>query len=65
MSGRERYIAPVGFAREPARERRRWIGRIILAVFVALIVWVLYTRVISQPSDTGGPVPTQSSLPGA
>jgi hypothetical protein len=59
---REEYITPVGFAREPAKERRRWIGRFLLALLVAGLLFILFNRVISPPS-TESPAPaTQSSL---
>ena len=62
---REDYTRPVGFAREPAMERRRWVSRIVLAAFVALIGWLLINRVISPPDDQPRRVtPTESSLPG-
>jgi hypothetical protein len=61
----EEYITPVGFAREPAKERRRWWGRLFLAILVAGLVYVLFTRVINPPSTGLSPAPTQSSaLPG-
>ena len=62
---REEYITPVGFAREPAKERRRWWGRIFLALLVAALVYVLFTRVINPPTTGLSPQPTVSSiLPG-
>jgi len=60
----EEYITPVGFAREPAKERRRWIGRIFLALLIAALAYVLFTRVINPPSTVVNPLPVQSSLPG-
>jgi hypothetical protein len=62
MAAGERYISPVGFAREPALERRRWIGRIVLAIFVVFIVWLLYNKVLN-PSDTSPSVPSSSQGP--
>ena len=61
---REDYISPVGFAREPAKERRRWIGRILLAILVAGLLFILFNRVISPPTETETPRPTESSLAG-
>jgi hypothetical protein len=60
----EEYITPVGFAREPAKERKRWIGRIFLALLIAALAYVLVTRVISPPSTVTNPQPTASVLPG-
>ena len=51
MLGREEYVPPVGFAREPARERRRWIGRVLLLALVAGLGWLLVNRVINPPED--------------
>jgi hypothetical protein len=59
---REDYIPPVGFAREPAKERRRWLGRILLAILVAGLLFILFNRVISPPTTTEAPNTTQSSL---
>ena len=56
---------PVGFAREPSKERRRWIGRIFLALLIAGLAYVLFTRVINPPNQVTNPTPTLSSLPGA
>ena len=65
LSDREDYTRPVGFAREPAAERRRWVARVVLALFVALIGWLLVNRVINPPEDSGPPIPTTSPvLPG-
>jgi len=60
----EEYTTPVGFAREPAKERKRWIGRIFLALLIAGLAYVLFTRVISPPTTVTNPVPTTSTLPG-
>jgi hypothetical protein len=60
----EEYTTPVGFAREPAKERKRWIGRIFLALLVAGLAYVLFTRVISPPTTVTNPQPTTSQLPG-
>jgi hypothetical protein len=48
---REHYISPVGFAREPAQERRRWFGRIMLYALIAFLAWLLFTHVINPPPD--------------
>ena len=63
---REEYLSPVGFAKEPAEERRRWIGRILLAALLFFIVWLLFQRVINPPEDPRLPVPQQEEpiLPG-
>lgn len=61
---REEYIAPVGFAREPVAERRRWIGRIFLLVIVVALTWLLWNRVI-HPSDSGPTPNPTSQLPTA
>jgi hypothetical protein len=61
----EEYITPVGFSREPVKERRRWWGRLFLALLVAGLVYVLFTRVINPPTTSLTPTPTVSSvLPG-
>jgi hypothetical protein len=63
---REEYVSPVGFAKEPFEERRRWIGRILLFVLVVFIAWLLVYRVFS-PFDEGnpglGPEQQQTILP--
>ncbi|HEX9712225.1 MAG TPA: hypothetical protein VGB52_06695 [Actinomycetota bacterium] len=61
---REGFIAPVGFAREPAVEVRRWIGRFLMAVLLVLLAFIVVNNVI-YPSDdvprrtdtTEGPLP--------
>ncbi|MGH2728496.1 MAG: hypothetical protein ACRDKS_16120 [Actinomycetota bacterium] len=62
---REEYVAPVGFAKEPSEERRRWIGRFFLALVVAGLAWILYFRVINPPEENPT-LPTQQEveLPG-
>jgi len=55
---REQYVTPVGFAKEPVEERRRWIGRILLFVLVAFILWIAVTKVINPPRDENPTVPT-------
>jgi hypothetical protein len=62
---REEYITPVGFAREPAKERRRWIGRFLLALLIAGLAYILVNRVINPPAEQNTPAPTQSALPRA
>lgn len=57
-------IPPVGFAREPRDERRRWVNRIVLFLFVAAISWMLVSRVVNPPDDSRSPAPTTSQLPG-
>jgi hypothetical protein len=59
---REDFISPVGFAREPAKERRRWIGRFLLAILVAGLLFILFNRVISPPTTEVPTTPAQSSL---
>lgn len=59
----EEYLSPVGFATEPAGQRMKWIGRILLALLVAGIGWLLLNRVFSPPDDSAPTVPTPQ-LPG-
>ena len=40
---REEYVSPVGFAKEPSEERRRWIGRVLLIALVIFVAWLLLT----------------------
>lgn len=47
----EDYVPPVGFAREPREERRRWFGRFLTALFVVFILWLGWSRVINPPED--------------
>lgn len=54
----EEYVTPVGFAREPEKERRRWIGRILLALLIAGIAYVLVVRVINPPTENPNPKPS-------
>ena len=49
---REEYVSPVGFAKEPSEERRRWIGRTILILLVVFIFWLFVNRVINPPAET-------------
>lgn len=61
---REEYISPVGFAKEPGEERKRWIGRFFLFLLVALIVYLLVFRVLNPVQDNPRlPQPAQSTLP--
>ena len=63
---REEYVSPVGFAKEPSEERRRWIGRIFLAILLAFVVWLLLFRVFSPFNDETPSLPQQQQtvLPG-
>ena len=62
---REDYTRPVGHAREPITERRRWVARIGLLALMILLGWLLYFRVLNPPEDNLGPTtPTESTLPG-
>jgi hypothetical protein len=58
---REEYLPPPGFAKEPAEERRRWIGRFFLLALLIFIGWLAITRVISPPEDSQ--LPTQQEEP--
>lgn len=49
---REEYVSPVGFAKEPAEERRRWIGRIFLVLLLAFLGWIVWARIVN-PQDEG------------
>ena len=66
---REEYVSPVGFAKEPSEERRRWIGRILLLALLVFVVWLLLYRVFN-PFNQGDPglIPPQQQqqtiLPG-
>ena len=62
--GREAYTRPVGVAREPAERRIHWAGRILLAVFIGFLGFLLINRVISPPDDAPRPQITESELPG-
>jgi len=48
---RENYTPIVGFAREPAAEVRRWIGRLFLLLVIILLGFILLTRVINPRED--------------
>ena len=62
---REEYLPPVGFAKEPAEERRRWIGRVLLAALLVFIGWLAFERVINPPEEGNPRVPVeQPILPG-
>ncbi len=60
---REEYVTPVGFAREPAKERRRWIGRFFLGLLVIGLILLVWTRVIQPPEDSNSPIQRESVLP--
>jgi hypothetical protein len=61
---REEYFGPVGFAKEPAEERKRWFGRILTLLFIVAIVLLFYYRVLTPPSSDSPQIPTQTELPG-
>lgn len=63
---RDEYFGPVGFAKEPAEERKRWFGRILTLIFVILIGLLFYYRVYQAPTGTNPSVPSnvQTELPG-
>lgn len=56
---REEYVRPVGFAKEPAEERRRWLGRILLIVLVLFLAWIVWARIINPPEEGNPRIPTQ------
>lgn len=60
---REEYTTPVGFAREPAAEVRRWIGRIMLGIVVLLLGYILLNNVVSPDDNEQPRNPLQSELP--
>ena len=62
---REDYASPVGFAREPVEERKRWFGRILTLIFAVLVALLFYFRVLQPPADQA-PTPStqQTQLPG-
>jgi hypothetical protein len=63
---REDYFGPVGFAKEPVEVRRRWIGRALSAIFVVLLVLLLWFKVIKPPpsdNPTFNQNPPQNVLP--
>jgi len=62
----EEYVPPVGFAKEPSEERRRWIGRIFLIALVLFIGWLLVNRVINPPEEGNprlGPQIEETTIP--
>lgn len=62
---REEYVSPVGFAKEPSEERRRWIGRIFLIALVLFVGWLLVNRVINPPEEGNPRLPQiEQTLPG-
>lgn len=63
---REEYFGPVGFAREPIEERKRWVARIFTLALIIFLAWMFVTKVVRPPADNPGitnPVP-QETLPG-
>jgi len=66
---REEYVSPVGFAKEPSEERRRWIGRIFLIMLLAFVVWLFLYRVLSPNQDSENPTlnpgTSQTVIPGS
>jgi hypothetical protein len=67
VSVREDYVSPVGFAKEPSEERRRWFARVLLIALVVFVGWLLLYRVI-HPADEGNPtLPTnqETTIPAA
>jgi hypothetical protein len=65
MPSREEYTTPVGFAREPAQQRRHWFGRLVLAAFIVLLGYLLLNGVLRAPDETSPPPSTgESLLPG-
>ena len=60
---REEYVSPVGFAKEPSEERRRWIGRIFLVLLIAFLGWIVWARIVN-PTSEEPTIPTeQQQLP--
>lgn len=59
----EGYLPPVGFASEPSTDRRRWIGRVLLAILVLFLCWMLVTRVINTPDEQPSTGTTEGPLP--
>lgn len=47
------FTRPVGFAREPRETHRRIVVRILTLLLVLFIAWLLVTKVIRPPQDTG------------
>lgn len=64
LSDREDYHGPVALAREPAGERKKWIGRFFLALLVAGIGWLLVNRVLTPADEGRTNRPTEEVLPG-
>lgn len=63
LQEREEYLSPVGFATEPAGQRSKWFGRVVLALLVAGIGWILVNRVIAPPTESTPTTPIEQ-LPG-
>ncbi len=63
---REEYFGPVGFAKEPAEERKRWVGRIFTLALIVFLLWMFFTKVVRPPTDNPGlnTPPVQETLPG-
>jgi hypothetical protein len=64
---REEFTSPVGFAKEPSEERRRWVGRVLLIALVIFVGWLFVYRVLN-PADESPVLPQQtqeSFLPAA
>ncbi len=60
---REQYVSPVGFAKEPAEERRRWIGRIFLLALVVALAWLIWYGVITPPGGEEPGLTPQNEQP--
>jgi hypothetical protein len=59
---REEHVSPVGFAKEPSEERRRWIGRIFLVALIAFLGWIVWARILN-PVEEGNPRLPAPELP--
>ena len=60
----EEYIPPVGFAREPTEDRKRWVLRIVTGILIIAISWILIYRVIRTDTSPVPSGPGPSQLPG-
>ncbi|MBI4728946.1 MAG: hypothetical protein HY775_05515 [Acidobacteria bacterium] len=56
----DKFTRPVGFAREPLETRRRIAVRLLTLLLVLFIAWLLVTKVMRPPQETG---PFPSALP--